>query len=325
MTWVKLEDNFYDHPDFVDCELDEVGLWARALAFCGRHLTDGFIPDAMVTRLGRDMSRVTSAIQGLLGHKLLEIVPGGYRIKNYLKWQTSRDKALGHKSSAAVRKERSRAKKKALEGDIGHGVTCHMVTRDQSVTEASQVPAATATDTTTATEIKQRDAGASHVTVEPDERTTLPSPANEDDAPDSGIPERTQSKAMAIAATHERYARAFADGVSRATGRPCTLPDERARGVVASVVVTHAKGLRGPAVEAWIVESVFLAFTAKPDFADYGGFSPKNWEKFLNSPASAKPGRIKQPDCEPIRTTPPEYVDFDPWAEFRTPKKAGAS
>ena len=42
MTWVKLDDGFYDNPKIVAVGFDGAGLYAMCLAYCGRHMTDGF-------------------------------------------------------------------------------------------------------------------------------------------------------------------------------------------------------------------------------------------------------------------------------------------
>ena len=52
MTWIKVEDDFYDHPKFLSLTHDAVALWVTGLAWCSRHRTDGLIPPAAVQRLG---------------------------------------------------------------------------------------------------------------------------------------------------------------------------------------------------------------------------------------------------------------------------------
>jgi hypothetical protein len=44
MTYALLDDGFYDHPKFAKVPEDLVGIWAKGLAYCNRHLTDGKIP-----------------------------------------------------------------------------------------------------------------------------------------------------------------------------------------------------------------------------------------------------------------------------------------
>jgi hypothetical protein len=44
MTYALLDDGFYDCPTFALVPDDLVGIWAKGLAYCNRHLTDGWIP-----------------------------------------------------------------------------------------------------------------------------------------------------------------------------------------------------------------------------------------------------------------------------------------
>jgi hypothetical protein len=52
VTWVKLDDGFYDNPKIEAAGLAAAGLYAKSLAYCGRHLTDGFVPKTFVKAHG---------------------------------------------------------------------------------------------------------------------------------------------------------------------------------------------------------------------------------------------------------------------------------
>lgn len=49
--WVKLDDDFYVHPKVVMAGPEAAYLYVAGLCFCGKHLTDGVIPKAMVPTL----------------------------------------------------------------------------------------------------------------------------------------------------------------------------------------------------------------------------------------------------------------------------------
>lgn len=55
MSWVKLDDNFPDHPKLVRVPDSAFRLWVSAIAYCNRHLTDGLVP----TEALRSISPVT--------------------------------------------------------------------------------------------------------------------------------------------------------------------------------------------------------------------------------------------------------------------------
>lgn len=44
MGWVRVSDDFYDHPKFVAAGPLGVALWLTGMAYCNRNLTDGYIP-----------------------------------------------------------------------------------------------------------------------------------------------------------------------------------------------------------------------------------------------------------------------------------------
>lgn len=51
MGWVRISDDFYDHPKFTDVTPLSFALWITGLAYCNRNLTDGYIPDSVAHRL----------------------------------------------------------------------------------------------------------------------------------------------------------------------------------------------------------------------------------------------------------------------------------
>jgi len=55
VTWFKVDDGFAFHPKVIEVAMaagnGPLGLWVRAGAWCSAQLTDGFVPDAMITAL----------------------------------------------------------------------------------------------------------------------------------------------------------------------------------------------------------------------------------------------------------------------------------
>ena len=51
MSWVKLDDQFSDHPKLLKVGPLAGWLWVSSLAYSSRYLTDGFIPEEAVPRL----------------------------------------------------------------------------------------------------------------------------------------------------------------------------------------------------------------------------------------------------------------------------------
>lgn len=65
MTWFKVDDNLSFHRKVVAAGNASMGLWVRAGSWCAQHLTDGFIPDEMISILGTPAQRAKLIKVGL--------------------------------------------------------------------------------------------------------------------------------------------------------------------------------------------------------------------------------------------------------------------
>ena len=118
MPWVRLDDGFYDNPKVLRAGDAAIGLYARALSYCGRHLTDGFVPTEFVRHLSAVADRLVRA-------KLWERVPDGFRVHDYLAYNPSRAQArqkrrlraeagrTGGRASGSVRRNKIEANAEA--------------------------------------------------------------------------------------------------------------------------------------------------------------------------------------------------------------------
>lgn len=52
MSWVSLDDGFHSHPKVMAVGNAGAGLYARALSYCGDHLTDGFLTRGWARQAG---------------------------------------------------------------------------------------------------------------------------------------------------------------------------------------------------------------------------------------------------------------------------------
>lgn len=107
--WFKIDDQFPFHSKADRAGNQAIGVWARAGAWSGQQLTDGYIPDGIVKALGATRSDTTRLIQAGLWHK----VPGGYQFHDWEKYQPSavsvREKR--EKERERLRKLRANAEK----------------------------------------------------------------------------------------------------------------------------------------------------------------------------------------------------------------------
>ena len=107
MTWIKLDDGFADHPKLLKAGPLGLAVHVRALCYCARHLTDGFIPRNAVTLLLRDVSN--AKIPRILVSCGLWIKQrNGYQIKDYLDYNPSREQVLAARKHNANRQLRHR-------------------------------------------------------------------------------------------------------------------------------------------------------------------------------------------------------------------------
>jgi hypothetical protein len=102
MSWAKLDDQYPDHPKIIEVGPLGMALHTAAICYCARYLTNGFIPTAMISRLISldnifiiDSNSVSHAVshkeitEALVKVNLLETVPGGYMLHDYLIYNPS--------------------------------------------------------------------------------------------------------------------------------------------------------------------------------------------------------------------------------------------
>ena len=121
MTWVKLDDQFPDHPKVVEAGPLAAWLHVCAIAYCNRQLTDGFIPESIAYRLA-DYKGIGIETGGdgetyavgddadcewmasiLCKVGLWKRVKGGFLIHDYLDYQPSKEQVLKEREKARER------------------------------------------------------------------------------------------------------------------------------------------------------------------------------------------------------------------------------
>lgn len=141
MTWVRLDDEFPEHPKVVAVGPLGLALQVAGLAYCNRNLTDGFIPKAQARRLldwhsptidfraewaiGISMPDEGESFAGpgydvdsryvidlLLTVGLWEEVPGGYRIHDYEEFQPLREVVEREREMTRERVKRHRERQR---------------------------------------------------------------------------------------------------------------------------------------------------------------------------------------------------------------------
>lgn len=153
MVWFKVDDGFYDHPKFLDVPNAAIGLWAKAGAWCSRHLTDGVIPASQVTMLRGTKSQVNALIStGIWRHSETESGAKAYAFHGWNEYQPTRGQVEKDRAESAERQRKSRERKRD-EQEQSENVTRDSqtpVTRDshESHKGVSQRPGPTRPDPT---------------------------------------------------------------------------------------------------------------------------------------------------------------------------------
>ena len=150
MTWVRIDDRMAEHPKVQAAGPLAELMQFRALEYCNRNLTDGFVPWAVARTLvqwqflgpldeqgRRSIYKValTSGYRGedsedyvemlitlLVETRMWEVVDGGYRIHDYEGYQPSKAEVLADRERNAERQARYKHRHAVTNG-VTNGVT----------------------------------------------------------------------------------------------------------------------------------------------------------------------------------------------------------
>lgn len=147
MSWVKLDDQFPEHPKVLKAGPPAAWLYVCGLAYSSRQLTDGFIPEQAVGRLV-DGKQAKALAMKLVEVGLWEAVDGGFNIHDYHDFQPSSDQVRRNRASNAARQESLRARRNGVteallsphSNAVTNGVTDALVTRESRPSRARNTP-----------------------------------------------------------------------------------------------------------------------------------------------------------------------------------------
>jgi len=118
MGWVRLDDNFADHPKVIALSDTAFRLYIEALCYSNRQLTDGFIPNAVYLKLSKDDEADYLIEAGLWervhGNVISPELTTGYQIRSYTEYQPTREKVEEKREQA---KERLRKYRESQKGN----------------------------------------------------------------------------------------------------------------------------------------------------------------------------------------------------------------
>jgi hypothetical protein len=141
MVWVRIDDQFPEHPKVAQAGPLAIAMQVAALCYCNRKLTDGFVPRSIARRLldfevvdaegrlwhisrgcgmvGEDVDAAW-VIELLVDAGMWEEVPGGFMIHDFHDYQPTKADVDGEREAARERMRNLRAnRKRSSEGSSG--------------------------------------------------------------------------------------------------------------------------------------------------------------------------------------------------------------
>ena len=194
MAFVKLDDQIAHHPKVLRAGAEAAWLWACAIAYCNRQLTDGYVPAAALATMGAFRTSPKRLAAVLVSVELFEVDGDGYRVHDYLSHNPDRVTVQQRMRDASDRKSRSRAR-------VSRMSQCD--TNETAASSRAHVPTPTPTPTPTThskSECVDAQARDTHTLTEP----PPPTPAAAETTPDwGGSPTRRLSPHQAWHATRK--------------------------------------------------------------------------------------------------------------------------
>lgn len=111
MPWIRLDDQFPDHPKTVAAGPAAAWLFVCGIGYCNRLLTDGVIPTGQVRKLA-DVDNAMELAGKLVEVGLWEAVEGGYRVHDFLEYQPSAEQVKAERAGNAQRQQEWRERNK---------------------------------------------------------------------------------------------------------------------------------------------------------------------------------------------------------------------
>ena len=100
MAWIKIDDQFRNHPKVLAAGPLASWLYVCSLTFAGQYLTDGHIPSTMLGMLAA-VDNAQELADRLVDVGLWEEVEGGYQIHDFTEYNPTREEVRGVRAARA--------------------------------------------------------------------------------------------------------------------------------------------------------------------------------------------------------------------------------
>lgn len=98
MTWVRLDDNFPDHPKVIGLGDSAFRMHVAAMCWSARYLTDGHIPSSALRSIGSNKGATELHAAGLWDR-----TDHGWMIRDFLDYNPSKEHVEGKREAARKR------------------------------------------------------------------------------------------------------------------------------------------------------------------------------------------------------------------------------
>ena len=125
MTWFKVDDKLHDHRKSRRAQKSAMGVWVLAGSWCMDNLSDGFVPESVLSRGGtrRDAAKLVDALLWETAEKDGE---NGWQFCNWHAFQPSKAEVESEREATKERVRKWRESKKS--NAVTNGVTNSVVT-----------------------------------------------------------------------------------------------------------------------------------------------------------------------------------------------------
>lgn len=119
MSWLRLDDDFYDHEKLGDLDPAAGWLWVRALGWSAKHLRDGFVPAHVVVQFAGSIDAAQSLAALLVKARLWDVVPGGWSAHDFTEYNPSAEQVRAKRAEAKARMAARRAQGGSVRANKG--------------------------------------------------------------------------------------------------------------------------------------------------------------------------------------------------------------
>lgn len=139
MGWARFDDAYSDHPKIL-----EAGPWAelldmRAIIYCARYETDGFVSKNGAKKVGHGIRKLAQVVEQLVAvGRWREDPEGGWWVVDFLDYNPS--KASKDKERAAARSRMARNRQLEVEGSDGAANGVHVRPNNERSSRAPSRP-----------------------------------------------------------------------------------------------------------------------------------------------------------------------------------------